>query len=384
MVPNTRILIVATNKWFSVGQFLAALIQVGFDVAVVCPSGNPIKHIKRLSARYTYSSFRSQKSIRAAIADWKPQLLVCNDDRAVRELHNIHRQARAEAGRPESGALAELIEFSLGASQGFATSRSKSRIISVAQALQIACPPTIVFNSYRDIDRHLGRITFPALLKLDESWGGRGVRLVYDDRDLMRAALELSFPHEWPKSVKSLLARVIDVVPIAYRPPLPQNTSLQHYVCGKPANRAVLCWKGKILAGITIEAIETSSEFGPTTLAHIFEHAEITEATEKIVQSQRLSGFLGFDFMIDHANQAWFVEMNPRVTPACHLRFKAPSLPAALFLQLTGELPHGDTREVPGDRIALFPNRVSNATGSRTYFDDTPEDEPAFLEACRR
>jgi predicted ATP-grasp superfamily ATP-dependent carboligase len=146
----------------------------------------------------------------------------------------------------------------------------------------------------------------------------------------------------------------------------------------------VVCWQGKVLAGITIEAIETASKFGPTTLARIIEHAEIADAAEKIVESQKLSGFLGFDFVLDHANRAWLLEMNPRVTPACHLRLKAPSLAAALFLQLTGEPPHSDTKEVPKERIALFPNRVSKKAALYPYFDDTPEEESAFLEACRR
>src|SRR5579872_4569935 len=109
MAPKTRILVIATNNWFSIGQFLSALIRVGFEIAIVCPPANPIAHIKDLGARYKYNARRSQESIRSAIADWKPLLLVCNDDTAVRELHNIHRQACIEAHRPESGPLAELI-----------------------------------------------------------------------------------------------------------------------------------------------------------------------------------------------------------------------------------------------------------------------------------
>ena len=76
--------------------------------------------------------------------------------------------------------------------------------------------------------------------------------------------------------------------------------SLQSYIQGRPANRAVLCWRGKVLAGITIEAIETEPAFGPTTLARIIDHAELAEVAEKIVDNQSLSGFFGFDFVIDH------------------------------------------------------------------------------------
>jgi hypothetical protein len=87
--------------------------------------------------------------------------------------------------------------------------------------------------------------------------------------------------------------------------------------------------------------------------------------------------------MVDHKNRAWFLEMNPRATPTCHLRFKGPSLPAALFSTVTGEPPRNDVRKVPQDTIAIFPNRVSKQS-SQSYFDDMPEEEPEFIDAYKR
>jgi hypothetical protein len=283
MLP-TRILLVATNEWPSIGQLAIGLIRVGFEIAVICPSGSPINHIRNLNARYKYRSWQSLKSIKSAIADWNPALLVCNDDVAVRELHRIHSQARIETGGPQSASLIELIELSLGDSRSFAVSRSKSRLLSVAKALNIPCPNTIVVNSHEDIDRQLGRVSYPVLIKLDESWGGRGVRLAYNRQDLPRAVLELSFPRNWPASLKRTAARTIHYLNLTTgrRIPLPGNISIQSYVLGRPANRAVVCWHGRILAGISVEAIETSSEFGPTTLARILDHGELAEATEKL------------------------------------------------------------------------------------------------------
>jgi hypothetical protein len=381
MARKIRILAIATNEWCAVGQFLSALIQVGFDVAVVCPSGSPIQYIRDLSACYKYKPWRSRSSIVSAMIEWSPDLLVCNDDVAVRALHDLHRQLGAEGDKPENTRLRRLIETSLGDYRSFTTSRSKSELMSVARALEIACPPTIVANSYIEIEEHLSRLPYPVLIKLDASWGGRGVRLAHNDRELLGATLELSFPHDWPRSLKQAMARCL---PDRWRPRFPQKLSIQHYVRGRPANRAVVCWQGKVLAGVSIEAIETDSEFGPTTLARPIEHAEMARAAEKIVATLKLSGFLGFDFVLDGANQAWFLEMNPRVTPACHLRFKTrSSLPTALFLELTGEQPSIDVRQIPSDVVALFPNRVSKEAAP-PYFDDVPEQESAFVNACRR
>jgi ATP-grasp domain len=377
-----RILVIATNKWPSIGQLVSALIKVGFEIAVVCPSGSPIKHIRNLNARYKYTSWQSLTSIKAAIADWSPFLLVCNDDVAIRELHRIYSQACIETDGPESSSLIELIESSLGDCRSFPISRSKNQLISAAQKLKILCPPTDVVNSYQDIDQ-LGRIVYPVLIKLDDSWGGLSVRLARNQHELLRGTLELSFPHNWHWSLKRLAAQVIQHLPNRWRPRLPQNINIQSYILGRPANRAVVCWNGRILAGISVEALETRSQFGPTTLARILDHAELAEAAEKIVASQKLSGFLGFDFILDHENRAWLLEMNPRATPTCHLRFKAPSLPSSLFLAVTGEQPNSDIREVSQDTIALFPNRVSQQS-LHPYFDDVPDEEPKFIYACRR
>jgi hypothetical protein len=384
MVRTMRVLVIATNRWSSIGLLLSALSKVGFEIAVICPSKSPLVEINKLSARYKYRRSHALKSIKAAIADWSPSLLICNDDIAVRELHTIHSQACTDPGRPESTGLIKLIELSLGDRRSFAISRSKSRLISVAETLEIPCPPTVTVSSYEEIDRPLGRLPYPAMIKLDESWGGRGVRLVHNHDELLRAALELSFPHDWPKPLKHLAARAIRYLPKHWRPAFPQNLSIQRYISGRPANRAVVCWQGKILAGISVEALETDTEFGPTTLAGIIAHPKMAEAAEKIVRSQNLSGFLGFDFVIDSANRAWFLEMNPRATPSCHLRSKAPSLPAVLFLKLTGEQPNNDVRETPQDTIALFPNRLSNKPRSHPYFIDAPEGEHAFVGACHR
>src|SRR5579872_5759432 len=114
MARKVRILVIATNNWSSIGQLLSAFIRVGFEIAIVCPPGSPIEHINNLSARYKYRRWCSQQSIRAAIADWSPFFLVCNDEVAVRELHNIHRQTSSKANDAESGELIELIERSLG------------------------------------------------------------------------------------------------------------------------------------------------------------------------------------------------------------------------------------------------------------------------------
>src|SRR5262249_15880526 len=44
---------------------------------------------------------------------------------------------------------------------------------------------------------------------------------------------------------------------------LRRTISLQQYILGRPSNRAVICWKGKVLAGISVEVVELKRECGP-------------------------------------------------------------------------------------------------------------------------
>jgi len=66
--------------------------------------------------------------------------------------------------------------------------------------------------------------------------------------------------------------------------------SLQQYVAGRPCTRAVVCWKGKVLAGITVEVLATLYEFGPATVVKVIHHPNVTAAAEK---SWRSWGCLG-------------------------------------------------------------------------------------------
>jgi hypothetical protein len=234
--------------------------------------------------------------------------------------------------------------------------------------------------------RRLEQVIYPVMVKLDESWGGRGVRLANNKDELLDATLELSFPHDWPPQLKRLSARIIRGLSCRWWPPLPKNMSIQQSVVGRPACRAVACWQGKILAGISIEALETESQFGPTTIAKIIDHSEMTNAAEAVVNKLSLSGFVGFDFILGQDNRAWLLEMNPRVTPTCHLRTALPSLPASLFAAITGALPHRDVRVIPYDIVAVFPHSLESpdyAHVLRPVFDDALEGEPDFINACR-
>jgi len=66
----------------------------------------------------------------------------------------------------------------------------------------------------------------------------------------------------------------------------------------------------------------------------------MTIAAEHMVKRLELSGFVGFDFVLDSFNQAWMMEMNPRVTSICHFRLAdGTNLAGPLCTQMMGLRP---------------------------------------------
>ncbi len=383
---HLRILVVATNTWPYPGRIAIALGTVGFQVAMICPVRSPAYLISRVGPQFAYRSWTPLMSIERAIKAWSPTLLVCTDDVAVRALHRIHRSA-SKKGEPESQYLVELIERSIGNAKTFQTTEAKSRLISLAQSLNVACPETTVVDNNHTLQRELAKIRFPALIKADGTWGGLGVRRVNTRDELLAAIPELLFPVTWPASIRRLIGKLLPISLLGRMRKWPRTMSIQKLIVGRPCNRAIMCWQGKVLAGVSVKALETLSEFGPATVIKIIDQPDMARAAERIAAKLNLSGFLGFDFILDRTNKAWLIEMNPRATPICHLGILNGNLSAAMFRQIAGADPSVEIPLVKERTIALFPGELRRSARSAylsSSYHDLPSDQPEFVKACLR
>jgi hypothetical protein len=167
--------------------------------------------------------------------------------------------------------------------------------------------------------------------------------------------------------------------------PLRRTISLQEYIAGRPSNRAVICWKGKVLAGISVEAVEETWECGPSSLVRLIDHAEMTMVCEHMVKRLHLSGFVGFDFILDSANRAWILEMNPRVTQISHFFLAdGTNLARSLYTQMKGQLPPLKVAPINRGLIALFPNEIIRSPSSNYLLScqhDVPWEEPELVRS---
>jgi hypothetical protein len=278
------------------------------------------------------------------------------------------------------------MELSFGDHRNILTTQSKNEVLSLAASLGIACPQTIVLANHLEFTQKEPGFVFPVIAKTDDAWGGRGVRFISDRLALYPAIAELSLPYGWPGRLKHLLGHLLPSRFFYWLFGWPQKISIQRNIVGRPCTRAVVCWKGKVLAGITVDVLATAYEFGPATTVKIANRPDATAAAEKIVEKLGLSGFLGFDFIVDFANTAWFLEMNARATPICHICAENQDLAGSFFAQITGARPKGIYCYINQDTFTLFPYETRRA--AQTIPDlpgeqDAPDDEPEYTVACR-
>jgi hypothetical protein len=102
----------------------------------------------------------------------------------------------------------------------------------------------------------------------------------------------------------------------------------------------------------------------------------MAEFVEHMVKWLNLSGFVGFDFILDSLNRAWLIEINPRVTQISH--FSLPDgtdMVASLYMQMTGQRPLSRIATCNSGPIALFPNEIVRSPTSQ-YLQSCPHDVP--------
>jgi predicted ATP-grasp superfamily ATP-dependent carboligase len=114
----------------------------------------------------------------------------------------------------------------------------------------------------------------------------------------------------------------------------------------------------------------------------VVDHHEMMSAAERIAHRLHLSGFFGLDFVIENnTGAAYLIEMNPRVTPQCHLRLgKGRDMVAALMAHFS-EQPVLETPPITRNHlIAYFPQAWSaRSEFVQSSFQDIPSDEPELI-----
>jgi hypothetical protein len=372
------VMLTTTLNYDKTARLAVAFSNMNCKVAMLCPPGHWIRFVPQVG-QVRYHALRPVRSLSMAIHALRPDFIIPCDDRAVQHLHRLH-------GDTSEPAIRATIEFSLGPVESFPYADARLDLLLLAKRQGVSIPDVQPVHSVADLRMWGDRQAFPWVLKTDGSWGGKGVRIVNSPAEAEKAFWKLNRPVD----TLTVIGQAFLWLNFFWFAPWLARTrpsiSVQSYITGTPANCAVAAWKGEVLAGVAVEAIVTETTTGPATVIRVVEGAAMLDAAGRMIRALRMTGLIGFDFVIEQATgQPYMIEMNPRTVPLCHLAFgENHDLAQALVKQLTGET---RTLRAPiprSDLIAHFPGIWQHDPTSPLLgqcYLDVPWDAPELLRA---
>ena len=388
-LPHDRVvaLIVATNWWPISARLAMRFLAHGCEVVALCPRGHVLCQLTGIRSVRTYSGLNSLAALESAIRSSSPTIVIPCDDRAVWQLHELHRQL------PD---LRDLIARSLGDSAHFATIRSRAQLLEVAARSGIRVPETRRISTGNDITDWFSKVPGTGVLKMDGTWGGSGVSVVRTEGEAQSAWRKFASPEKRGSRWKTRWMEWL-----VYSDPLAfwddpefggREILLQRYVAGRPANAMLACWRGKLLGMVNVEVLctEQATETAPSAVVRLIDHPEMAHAGEVLCTTLGLSGFHGLDFILEQgSNRAQLIELNARCTRLGHLRLpRQDDLAALLARHIGAMLPDTDAEAIVDHEIvAFFPQALSVNPDSpylREYYIDAPWSEPQLIAALLR
>jgi hypothetical protein len=364
-----RVLLTTTVRWPSTARLAGAFAGVGAHVEALLPDRHVAGKSRFIARLHGYSPLRAATSLRRAIARAAPDFVVPCDDRALMQFLAV--------GEPA------LLARSLGQAANYPGLMARRDFIAAAQALDLTAPDTIRLADDADLEAALREIGFPAVLKIDGSWGGDGTAIVHDLEQARAVWRRMAaVPSRLRSVTRAILRRDAHFLREAARP-FARRLNLQRFVAGRPATSAFACWNGRVLASIHMDVLETLHPRGPATVMHRVDCEQMERAAVLLAGRFGLSGLHGLDFIRDPSGQVHLIEMNPRATQTCAFAFgRGRDLAAALCGCFTPAPPRPLLTENP--LIALFPQewrRDPRSPWLPGAFADIPWDDPAVLRA---
>ena len=375
------VLIAHSLNWPNAARLAISFKKAGFRVMAVAPSGHPLHRMSSPERTFIYRSWRPRESLRRAIAASQPQLIIPCDDRIVINLQALHAAALKDGDL----ATSRLIEDSLGSPESFAILSKRSLLGRLSALPETHVPRTDPIANIQELTDWIEAHGLPAMLKLDRTTGGHDVIALKDRAAALRSFLIMRMRRSAVRWLRRALSKRDAEIILDHFRNEPRGVSIQSFVTGRPANCAVACWRGRVLAFVAVEVVQARSEFGVATVVKPIECAAMKAAAMSVVERLQISGMCGFDFILDDlSGEAKLIELNPRATQINHLASDCGlDLATALRRALDQEAQGPARTAVSPEPIALFPQewlRDPHSPHLRRAVHDVPLDEPELLK----
>jgi hypothetical protein len=379
-VATPKVLLTETARWPNVAMLAIGLAKAGMEVSALCTAHHPLRKTRVARQIFTYGGLRPLESLRAAIETVRPQIIVPCDDRAVQHLHELHVCALRSGA--SGGELAALIEYSLGSPDSYHIVYDRHKLLRIAREEGLRVPDTEAVNHADDFKSWQRQHPFPWVLKIDGTYAGMGVKIAHTFEQAGRFRQELTRYYTFARAIKRMGVNKDEFWLRPWWRSVKPAISVQSYIHGRPANCAVVCWKGRVLAGIGVEVIRTKDPTGPANMVRVVDNPDMMLPAERLARRLGLSGFFGLDFIIEEASGlTYLIEMNPRPTRPSHLQLgNGRDLIGALHAELTGQ-PVSETQPMTRKEIiTYFPdNSDGKSEWGESSFQDAPEGEPELI-----
>lgn len=378
---TNRILLYATLNWPSAARYAAGFVAAGCEVHAACPPEAPARLSRYVTATYDYRPLFPETSLKAAIQECGPDLIVPCDDRAVAHVLALYRKEKKTRGW-----IATLIERSLGRPENYAQVISRDGSLAALRARGVRIPETVPLASEGDIDAALAKIGLPAVLKSDGSWGGDGVIIARARAAAVSAYRKLSqapsrtrsLARAWLRGDAHFLLDAID--------PRPTPVSIQRFIPGRPAASAFTAQRGRVLAQFHYDVLVADETIGPPNVVRRVDDPDMDRVVKTVAETFGLTGMLGLDYIRDENGAVHLIEVNPRPTQGGTLPFgDGRDLPAALA-QTLSVVPVGRRSAIQNDIVVFFPREMRRDPQSpylRDGHHDIPHDDPEVLKVLQ-
>jgi hypothetical protein len=346
----TRLLLAAACSWESTVPLAISLRDAGFDVAIVAPRGHPLRAVSGLTSRWRYLPLLPMTSLRRAIKAVSPAVIMPCDEPTMTLLQQLRND------RTLVPSICDAIERALGPKAAAPLLVSRAGLAKIADQTGVRIPPSAEILSASQLLAWLKQHGTPAYLKIDRSTGGRGVVRIGSSLHGLLAYWRLRLFFGVPRSLWLWLRwGDLSSVPLL-RAEGAAAITVQKAVDGLPANCAFAAWRGKLLACISVEALETRTPTGVATVIRVCNAPAMENAARKVVAQLGLSGLHGLDFILARDTGApWLIEINGRPTQTAYLRLGAGAdLVGAFYATATGQPEQTVGAFRPGQVIRLF------------------------------
>lgn len=361
---------------------MLALLDAGITVDALCPVGHSLECLKLVSNVYHNSALNGIGRIREVVAASRPDIIIPADDYTAVQLHKLYKLSLAGDGA--GGDLRVLIARSIGDPDNYPVFYARDKIAAIAKSAGVPSPIVTTIHNKEQLLSEIARTGFPAVLKTDGSSGGRGVAIVKDRTDAKSSFRKLAYP----SVMRALKRGIVDSDATLLLPSLRRDRariSIQRFIDGRQATAAVACWKGEVLAHVTVEVLASLGPTGPATVVRVIGHSGISQAVERMTRLLRPSGLCGFDFILDAKDGTpHLIDFNPRATQTAHLVSSDGKQPTAwLAAQLRG-MPFAESVETPHCKpIVLFPHGFllgPKSPYSQYANSDVPANSPELVD----